>query len=555
MAIPTHQQAVELIGPDQLRLNPAKSVYPPGPYQVLARVEAVGLCFSDLKLLSQFGKHPRKGEILSGIDRSILSEIPSYCPGSRPTVPGHEISCVIEAVGEKVRRCRPGQRVLVQTDYRWLKTAGSNAAVGYNFEGALQQYVLFDERVYVDPESGESFLIPVKADVSASAVALVEPWACVESSYVTEERRTIRPGGRLLVVADEGGTVRGIRESFGAEPPAQIFILGAEQQPSAWAEGVPLRTVQGLHELEDGAYDDIVYFGCRREMIERLNDKLAAGGIVNIVLDSRRIGQPVSIGVGRIHYGMTRWIGTTGPDARESYQAIPATGEIRDGERAVIVGAGGPMGQMHVIRMICSGCKDLSVTATDLDEGRLAALERKVRALLKSHTVRYRSVLTREKPDSETYSYFALMAPIGALVADAVARSRPGTRINVFAGIPAAVRQEIDLDRYIANQCYLFGTSGSRLRDMQIVLDKLLSGRLDTNCSIDAVSGMAGAIDGILAVKNRTLSGKIVVYPLLEKMPLLTLSQVCRLYPDIAEKMPEGIWTKEAERQLLKSAC
>jgi hypothetical protein len=41
-----------------------------------------------------------------------------------------------------VRSVKPGDRRLVQTDYRWLKTAHSNAAFGYNFEGALQEYVL-----------------------------------------------------------------------------------------------------------------------------------------------------------------------------------------------------------------------------------------------------------------------------------------------------------------------------------------------------------------------------------------------------------------------------
>ncbi len=554
MKIPSVQQAVELIGPEQLRLHPAKPVYKPGPYQVLAKVEAVGLCFSDLKLLSQFDKHPRKSEILSGIEPTVLSEIPSYCPGSKPTVPGHEISCVIVAVGSKVRRHHVGQTVLVQTDYRWLKTASSNAAIGYNFEGALQQYILFDERVYVDLDSGESFLIPVQADISYSAGALVEPWACVESSYVTEERRTIRPGGRLLVVVDEGYHVQGLRESFGPRPPTQAVLCSPAGQRTDWAAGIALTHCQNPAGLEDGAFDDIVYFGCRREMIEMLNDKLAAGGLINIVLAGRRIGQPVSIGVGRIHYGMTRWIGTTSDDASDSYRTIPATGEIRDGERAVVIGAGGPMGQMHVIRILCSGRNGLSVTAADLDAARLASLEKKVRPLLKTRQAEYRSILTAERPDTDTYSYFALMAPVGALVADAVARSRPNALINVFAGIPAAVRQEIDLDRYIANRCYLFGTSGSRLRDMQIVLDKVLSGQLDTNCSVDAVCGMAGAADGIQAVKNRTLSGKIVVYPALEKMPLMTLEQVCRQWPQVAEKMPDGIWTKQAERQLLQTA-
>ena len=64
----------------------------------------------------------------------------------------------------------------------------------------------------------------------------------------------------------------------------------------------------------------------------------------------------------------------------------------------------------------------------------------------------------------------------------------------------------------------------------------------------------ASEIDGIRAVKNRTLSGKIIVYPSLEKLPLLTLPEVCRQYPMVADKLDHGIWTKEAEQELLKVA-
>jgi NADPH:quinone reductase-like Zn-dependent oxidoreductase len=175
--IPASQTAIQLVGPDKLILNRNKAVHAAGSYQILAKVEAVGLCFSDLKLLKQFDKHVRKSEILGGIDKSVLPEIPSYCPGQMPTVPGHEAVCTIVAVGDKVKHHQIGQRVLLQTDYRWLKTAASNAAFGYNFEGALQQYVLMDERVIIEPGTGESFLIPVPNHLSASSAALVEPWA------------------------------------------------------------------------------------------------------------------------------------------------------------------------------------------------------------------------------------------------------------------------------------------------------------------------------------------------------------------------------------------
>ena len=112
----------------------------------------------------------------------------------------------------------------------------------------------------------------------------------------------------------------------------------------------------------------------------------------------------------------------------------------------------------------------------------------------------------------------------------------------------------MDLDTYIANKCFVFGTSGSRLSDMKIVLEKVVSGQLDTDCSVDAVSGMAGTIDGIRAVESRTMAGKIIVYPQLKKLPLTPLTDLAKEFPSVAEKMHNGIWTYEAEKELLNAA-
>ena len=51
--LPKRQYAVQLVGPDELFFNDSKEVVEPGPHQIVGRVEAVGLCFSDLKLLKQ----------------------------------------------------------------------------------------------------------------------------------------------------------------------------------------------------------------------------------------------------------------------------------------------------------------------------------------------------------------------------------------------------------------------------------------------------------------------------------------------------------------------
>ncbi len=173
--LPETQHAVQLVGPGHLKHNPRKEVPRPGPHQILARVEAVGLCFSDLKLLKQFSQHVRKGDVVKGLTPEILRQIPSYVPGEKPTVPGHEVVCRIVALGEAVGHHRLGERCLVQADYRMLRTANSNAAFGYNFEGGLQEYVLMDERVIVDPGSGERFLIGVDETLGVRREFLCKP--------------------------------------------------------------------------------------------------------------------------------------------------------------------------------------------------------------------------------------------------------------------------------------------------------------------------------------------------------------------------------------------
>ncbi|NLF30616.1 MAG: alcohol dehydrogenase catalytic domain-containing protein [Planctomycetes bacterium] len=537
--LPQTQYAVQLVGPGELTLNRSKSVFRPGPTQVVGRIEAVGLCFSDLKLLKQFSTHARKTDILVGLTAAELATIPSYVPGDRPTVPGHEAVCRIVAVGEKVTRCKVGDRRLIQTDYRALKTANSNGSFGYNFEGALQEYVLMDERVTVDAASGESYLLAAEEGLSASAVALVEPWACVECAYVTEERRTIKAGGRLAIVVEPGHKVRPVERAYSPDgPPAEVVSAAPDQ----------------VGALPDGSFDDIVYFGAAAATVEALCDKLAARGIINLVTGGKTFGQPVSIDIGRIHYGMTRWTGTTGDDPADGYALIPRDGEVRDGDSILVVGAGGPMGQMHVIRDLCTDATGLTLTGTDFDNARLESLGVKARPLAEANGVDLRLVNPRETPLGGTFSYIALMAPVPQLVAAAVLDSAERCLINIFAGIPAGTRQAIDLDTYVRNRCWMFGTSGSRISDMKLVLDKVTAGKLDTNVSVDAVSGMAGAIEGIAAVENRTLAGKILVYPALRDVGLIPLTDLADRYPAVAAALRNGTWNKDAEAKLLEVA-
>ncbi len=549
--VPEKQYAVQLVGSDQLVLNRSKDVFRPGPHQVLAKVEVVGLCFSDLKLLKQFAGHVRKGQVVGGIDLSILKGIPSYVPDAAPTVPGHETVVRIVAIGPGVERHRPGERYLVQTDYRWVHTASSNAAFGYNFEGALQEYVLMDERIITAP-NGESMLIPTGEERSASAIALCEPWACVEDAYVTKERTTLKADGRMLIVSDAGveeGRMSNLFRRYGT--PGEITWVAKSAAPDdLMAKVIRAKSVE---ELEDAAYDDVIYFGSSARTVEGLFAKVAAHGLLNIVLEGERFGRPVMTMVGRVHYGGIRIIGTTGEDPAESMKFIPKTDEIRHGDRINVVGAGGPMGMMHVVRNICQGVEGVGVFAGDVDDNRLAMLTRIAKPFAEMNRVEYTPYNAKQKQTDEDYNYTVLMAPVPELVAAAVRSSAPRGIINIFAGIPATVSGEIDLDAYVEKRLYFIGTSGSTLDDMKRMLEKVESGQLDTNVSVAAICGFEGAVEGIRAVESRSVAGKIMVYPACRDLGLVRLEDLARKLPDVATHLKDGLWTAEAEKKLLES--
>lgn len=561
--IPSAQHAIQFVGPGRLVHNRAKAVPLPGPHQILARIEACGICFSDTKLLHQFSDHPRKSEVRSGVPAEVLAEIPSYVPGELPTVPGHEAVCRIVAVGGEVRHHRVGERCLVQTDYRHLPTKLANAAFGYNFEGGLAEYALLDERMIMDPDSGERFLIPVDDRPSAAAVALVEPWACVESSYVHAERRVLRPIGRLLVVAEPGHTIAGLDTLVATARPSEIVAVLADDEPRSVQrtavealakDGRAIAWAASIEEVPREHFDDVVYFGADAGSIELLQDCLAPRGLINVVTGGRRIGGPVAVDVGRVHYDLTRWVGTPGESAADGYAAVPDDGELRPGERLAVIGAAGPMGLMHVVRAASAGLPGISIVGVDIDDARLEHLRGTVAPVARARGVELTVVNSRTTDVETGFSYIALMVPVPALVAQAVDLAGENCRINIFAGFANRTRANIDLDGYIAKRCYLVGTSGSLIGDMKAVLDKLERGELDTSISLDAVAGFEGVGAALEAVEGRTLPGKIVVYPALPDLGLVRLSELEARFPAVADQLATGTWTRAAEEALLAGA-
>lgn len=150
----------------------------PGPGEMTLRMEAVGLCYSDIRVY--------KGEKKAK-------------PG---VIPGHENVGVVEALGENVDGFRPGQRVTLcpiiacGACYYCLRGLRNRCltrrTLGYEENGGMAEFLLVPRSIV---SLGQVF--PVPEGLFPDAATLTEPLACVLNSL---ETCRLAPGGSLLLL-------------------------------------------------------------------------------------------------------------------------------------------------------------------------------------------------------------------------------------------------------------------------------------------------------------------------------------------------------------------
>ena len=129
-----------------------------------------------------------------------------------------------------------------------------------------------------------------------------------------------------------------------------------------------------------------------------------------------------------------------------------------------------------------------------------------------------------------------------------------GGVLNIFAGVPRGTIANLDISAVYLHGTRWVGSSGSRISDLQYTLEQTQKGELSPNHSVAAIGGVNAAAEGIRAVKEGSFPGKIVIWPQLVDLPLIPLPRLAEYLPNVAAKLtPSGMWTKEAEDELLRS--
>jgi threonine dehydrogenase-like Zn-dependent dehydrogenase len=478
---------------------------------------------------------------------------------------GHEVALTVVQAGEERRdEYQPGRRFVVQADIIYH---GQGLAFGYALPGALEQYVLIGKEILEGDEG--SYLIPVQPDTGYAEAALSEPWACVERSYRASHRTTLAEGGRAFVGVAPGVAADALTWGRLASGPWPAHALVTRTVPEA-LRGPLAAGAQSVEEVacpmcaagSGQEFDDMILIGdFDPEAVEACAKALKKGGTLCLIRETP-LSRKVEIDVGRIHYDDTHYLGTAGPDLSEAYTSRQS--DIEPGGRAWYIGAGGPMGQMHVQR----ACEDANgpalAVATDVDSARLATLpERYGDAAAATGT----QLLCLNPKDSsaegfeaelrklapEGFDDIVCLAPVPALIGGAMDHLGRDGVLNIFAGVARGTIATLDLSPVFLRRARLTGTSGSAISDLEFTLHKTERRELSPNRSVAAIGGMAAAHEGLEAVKEGRFAGKIVIYPQIPELPLTPLEKLQDVLPEVAAKLgPRHTWTNEAELALIE---
>lgn len=376
-AIPNEMRALVLDGVGFERLSIRKVPVPePGPRQLLARVDAAGICTSLIKLVEQGPKH---------------SQIYDWDIGQFPLILGDEGSVTIVKVGDQLAsQYAVGQRYVVQPAvdhppvnhlerYRDGGRGVLKVAVGYTLPGHLAEYMLITEEAL-----GAGCVVPLPDDSLAfSHAAISEPLSCCISGQehhvhirlddplaARQTYNGLKPGG-VTVIIGAGAMGRmhvDIAMSYG---PGQIICadllperlqlvehLFAERARRAGIELHPVNSKEqdlaqfvGKQTAHRGADDVIVAVGVKGA-IESSQALCGRGSVLNLFGGLKKGEDVIGLDTGIVHYKEINVTGSSGGSPGDVKRALDLMATEKIETAAHITRIGDLEHSPELIRMI-----------------------------------------------------------------------------------------------------------------------------------------------------------------------------------------------------------
>ena len=287
----------------------------PGPGEVRIKIAEAGICGSDLHIYHS--------------DIAI--------PIKPPVVVGHEFSGVVDALGEGVTACKPGDRVVSETAYSycgkcelcrsgWYNLCPERRTLGYWYNGVFADYTVVPEgRVHLIPDA-----------VSFASAAMTEPLACV--THAIGDLCRLTPQDVALVTGP--GSI-GIMAAQTAKAYGAAVVLsgaGADSERLSLARSLGIDRTVNIEEEDLGSVLDGLTVGAGPDVVLECS---GAPGAINSALRLVKKrgwyvqiglpGKPVQFDLEAVNYREIRFSGSLG-SRRQSWLAALAlqkTGKVR----------------------------------------------------------------------------------------------------------------------------------------------------------------------------------------------------------------------------------
>lgn len=528
----------------------------PNDDQLLVRIDTVSVCFSDVKILKQGGNHPKL------YNRDLKND---------PTRLGHEVSLTIVQVGRNLQdKYKPGQRLAVQPD---IYQQGKSTAYGYTVPGGMVQFHLIGDEV-LKTDAG-ACLLPLEDDMGYAESSLLEPWGCVMAAYTQRRRLTPKNGGVMWIVGTPGDAAS-YTFSSGLDAPASFVLtdVPASVKELVAATGAKYVERNGLAPADfdslsreftnDAGFDDIVVLQpASASMVSQIARFIARRGTMNLVGTAPLDGL-VQVDLGRLHYDYIAFIGTNGTDIAASYGEERNRCELRAGGSTVFIGAGGPMGQMHVQRALELPNGPKLIIATEISDERLETLNnmfapladkqgRKLFFFNPNTAGASFHEFVMQATNNEGVDDVVVSVPVAALMEEGDTVMKSDGMMVLFAGVPNGTMGNVNLSNvYLSNAQYT-GTSGLTIDDQASVMARRVAGTLSPGRSVAAIGGLETAAEAIESVIEGKYPGKVVIFPQIRNLPITGLKELKDRLPEVAQKLGEdNMWTNEAEEVLIE---
>ena len=346
----------------------------PGKNQILARVDAAGVCTSILKIIAQGAEHT----YLNGWD-----------PTKWPLILGDEGSLTLVKVGESLKdRFLEGKRYGVQpavevSPINHRERYNNNAegmrkmGVGYTLGGQLAQYFLIQEEIL----EGKCLLPLPDDDLPYFGVSMGEPISCVVSAQTRHvhifkdspdspryAKLGILKGGTCIVVGV--GSMGKIHVELAMRfAPKHLIVVDPIQKNLDWVNKVlgakaadkninlhalhPDTVKKELGRITGGKMaDDIILAVGIRAVQNQALSWLGFGGVANLFGGLKRGDSILELDNIRVHYDEIKVVGSSGGDPHDYLETLSAIaeGEIDPGN--YVAGVGSLENAVGVLRMI-----------------------------------------------------------------------------------------------------------------------------------------------------------------------------------------------------------